>query len=89
MTNLDLIQEIILLKIDKHLDNDDSEHDDKHDDEDRSSQQAALSDTIPTNTNRLSLINGFIPLKWFSKVKIVFAMSMNSMLLPSLIQELI
>ena len=43
----------------------------EHNDEDRPSQQAALSDTIPTNTNRLNLINRLIPLKWFSKVKIV------------------
>ena len=60
----------------------DSGHDDEHNNEDNPSQQAALSNTILIDTNRLRLINRLIPPKWFSKVKLLFAMSVNSMLLP-------
>ena len=44
---------------------------DEQKDEDGPSQQAPLSDNAPTDGNRLNLINGLIPPKCFSKVKIV------------------
>ena len=69
----DLKQEMLLLKIDKQLDNDqfDSEPDEEKD-EDGPSHEAPLSNTAPTD-NRLNLINRLIPPKWFSKFKIVFS----------------
>ena len=44
---------------------------DEQKDEDGPSQQAPLSNTARIDINRLSLINRWIPPKWFSKVKIV------------------
>ena len=62
---------MLLLKINKQLDNEqfDSKLDEQKD-EDSLSHEAPLSNTTPTD-NRLSLINGLIPPKRFSKVKIV------------------
>ena len=78
--NFDLKQEMLLLKIDKQLDNEQSNSEpDEQKDEDSPSHEAPLSNTASTN-NRLSLINKLIPPKW-SKVKLLSAMNMNSMLL--------
>ena len=72
---------MLLLKIDKQLDNEQSDCErDEQKDEDGPSHEAPLSNTASTN-NRLSLINKLIPPKWFQKLKLLFAMNMNSMLL--------
>ena len=79
--NFDLKQEMLLLKIDKQLDNEQSDSEpDEQKGEDGPSQQAPLSNTAPID-NRLSLINRLIPPKCFSKVKLLFAMNMVSILL--------
>ena len=70
--NFDLKQEMLLLKIDKQLDNEQSDSEpDEQRDEDDSSQQAPLSN-IALIDNRLSPLNRLVPPKWFSKIKIVF-----------------
>ena len=62
---------MLLLKINKQLDNEQSNSEpDEQKDEDSPSHEAPLSNTASTN-NRLSLINRLIPQKWFSKVKSV------------------
>ena len=62
---------MLLLKIDKQLDNEQSDSKlDEQKDEDGPNYEAPLSNTASTN-NRLSLINRLIPQKWFSKVKSV------------------
>ena len=69
--NFDLKHEMLLLKIDKQLDNEQSNSKpDEQKDEDGPNYEAPLSNTASTN-NRLSLINRSIPQKWFSKVKSV------------------
>ena len=70
--NFGLKQEILLLKFDKQLDNEqtDSETNEQKD-EDGPNQQPPLSNTAPIDINRLGLINRLIPPKWFSKIKIV------------------
>ena len=70
--NFSLKQEMLLLKIDKQLDNEQTNSEpNEQRGEDSPSQQAPLSDNAPTYGNRFSLINGLIPPKCFSKVKIV------------------
>ena len=62
---------MLLLKIDKQLDNEQSDSKpDEQKDEDGPNYEAPLSNTASTN-NRLSLINRLIPQNWFSKVKSV------------------
>ena len=69
--NFDLKQVLLLQKIDKQLDNQQSDSEpDEHGDDDSFSQQAPLSGNASTK-NKLSLINKLLPPKWFSKVKIV------------------
>ena len=76
--NNNLKQELIMLKVDKNLDKQqsdksDSEHD-EHKDGDESNQQALLSDKgiVDVFTNpQLALVNKILPPKWFTKVKIV------------------
>ena len=63
---------MLLLKIDKQLNNEQTDNEpNEQKDEDGPNQQAPLSNTAPIDINRLSLINRLIPPKWFSKVKIV------------------
>ena len=67
----DLKQEMLILQIDKQLDNEQSDSEpDEQRDKDDPSQQAPLSNTALID-NRLNLLNKLIPPKWFSKVKIV------------------
>ena len=59
---------MILLNLDKkQYDNEQ----DKHEDGDESSQQALLSDKGIADNSQLSLVNKLLPLKWFTKVRIV------------------
>ena len=79
--NFNLKQELLLQKIDKQLDNQqsDSELDEQGDDDD-SSQQPPLSSNAFAN-NKFSLINKLLPQNGFQELKLLFAMNMNSMLL--------
>ena len=70
--NHNIKQELIILKIDKNLDKQQSDNEqDRHKDGDESSQQALLSDKGIVDNSQLSLVNKLLPLKWFTKVKIV------------------
>ena len=73
--NNNLKQELLLLKIDKNLDKQQSDKFDNEKDErkdgDESSQQAFLSDKGIVDNSQLNLVNKVFPLKWFTKVKIV------------------
>ena len=66
---------MLLLKIDKNLDKQQSDKSDneqeEHKDEDESSQQALLSDKGIVDNSQLNLVNKVLPPKWFTKVKIV------------------
>ena len=63
---------MILLKIDKNLDKQQSNNEqDEHKDGDESSQRALLSDKGIVDNSQLSLVNKLLPPKWFTKVKIV------------------
>ena len=76
--NNNLTQELIMLKVDKNLDKQqsyksNSKHD-EHKDGAESSQQALLSDKGIANVftdPQLALVNKILPPKWFTKVKIV------------------
>ena len=73
--NYNIKQELIMLKIDKSLDNPqiDTEQD-EHKDGDESSQQAILSEKGIVDNSQLSLVHKLIPPKWFTKVKIVISL---------------
>ena len=63
---------MLLLKIDKQLDNEQTNSEpNEQRGEDSPRQQAPLSDNAPIDGNSFSLINELIPPKCFSKVKIV------------------
>ena len=59
---------MILLNLDKKQSGNEQ---DKHEDGDESSQQALLSDKGIADNSQLSLVNKLLPLKWFTKVRIV------------------
>ena len=59
---------MILLNLDKKQSDNEQ---DKHEDGDESSQQALLSDKGIADNSQLSLVNKLLPLKWFTKVRIV------------------
>ena len=70
--NNDLRQELLLLKIDKNFDKQQSDNEqDEHKDGDKSSQQAFLSNKGIIDNSQLNLVNKVLPPKWFTKVKIV------------------
>ena len=70
--NYNIKQELIMLKINKSLDKPQSDNEqDEHKDEDKSSQQALLSDKGIVDNSQLSLVHKLIPPKWFTKVKFV------------------
>ena len=84
--NNNLKQELIMLKIDKDINNSDNERDkqNEHNDGDESSQQALLSDKGIPNTftdPQLAFVNKILPPKWFTKVKIVVLLTIISLLL--------
>ena len=61
-----------MLKVDKSLDKQQSDNkQDEHKDRDESSQQALLSDKGIIDNSQLSLVNKLLPLKWFTKVRVV------------------
>ena len=61
-----------MLKIDKSLDHQQIDNkQDEHKDGDESSQQALLFEKGIVDHSQLSLVHKLIPLKWFTKVKIV------------------
>ena len=61
-----------MLKIDKSLDHQQIDNQqDEHKDEGESSQQALLFEKGIVDHSQLSLVHKLIPLKWFTKVKIV------------------
>ena len=67
--NHNIKQELILLKIDKNLDKQQSDNDqDEHKNGDESSQQTLLSDKGIVDNSQLSLVNKLLPSKWFTKV---------------------
>ena len=59
---------MILLNLDKKQSDNEQ---DKHEDGDESSQQALLSDKGIVDNSQLSLVNKLLPLKWFTKVRVV------------------
>ena len=62
---------MLLLKIDKNLNEHQSDNEqDEHKDGDESSQQAFLSDKGIVDNSQLNLVKKMLPLKWFTKVKI-------------------
>ena len=73
--NNNLKQELLLLKIDKNLDKQQSDKFDNEQDEhkhgDESNQQALLSNKCIVDNSQLNLVNKLLPPKWFTKVKIV------------------
>ena len=70
--NHNIKQELILLKIDKNIDKQQSDNEqDRHKDGDESSQQALLSDKGIVDNSQLSLVNKLLPPKWLTKVRIV------------------
>ena len=72
--NHNIKPELIMLKIDKNLDKQESDNEqDEHKDGDESSQQALLSDKVIIDISQLSLVNNLLPPKWFTKVKIVIS----------------
>ena len=63
---------MLLLKIDKNLDKQQSDNEqDEHKDKDESSQQALLFYKGIIDNSQLNLVNKVLPPKWFTKVKIV------------------
>ena len=63
---------MLLLKIDKNLDKQQSDNEqDEHKDKDKSSQQALLFYKGIIDNSQLNLVNKVLPPKWFTKVKIV------------------
>ena len=65
---------MLLLKIDKTLDKQQSDNkQDEHKDGDESSQQALLSNKGIVDNFQLNLVNKLLPPKWFRKVKIVIS----------------
>ena len=69
--NFNLKQELLLLKIDKQLDDQRTNNEpDEQGKDDASTQQVPLSGNASTD-NKLNLINKLLSPKWFSKVKIV------------------
>ena len=76
--NNNLKQELLLLKIDKNLDKQQSDNEqDEHNDGDESSQRALLSDKGIVDNPHLNLLNKILPPKWFTKVKIVVSHDYN------------
>ena len=70
--NHNIKQELLLLKIDKNLDKQQSNNEqDEHKDGNESSQQAFLSNRGIVDNSQLNLVNKLLPPKWFTKVKIV------------------
>ena len=70
--NHNIKQELLLLKIDKNLDKQQSNNEqDEHKDGNESSQQAFLSNKGIVDNSQLNLVNKLLPPKWFTKVKIV------------------
>ena len=67
--NNNLKQELLLLKIDKNLDKQQSNNEqDEHKDGDESSQRALLSDKGIVDNPHLNLVNKILSPKWFTKV---------------------
>ena len=76
--NNNLKQELLLLKIDKNLDKQQSNNEqDEHKDGDESSQRALLSDKGIVDNPHLNLVNKILSPKWFTKVKIVISHDYN------------
>ena len=76
--NNNLKQELLLLKIDKNLDKQQSDNEqDEHNNGDESSQRALLSDKGIVDNPHLNLVNKILPPKWFTKVKIVVSHDYN------------